>query len=432
MAIIAAVRAREVLDSRGWPTVEADIELDNGVVGRASVPSGASTGAAEAMELRDGDKHRYRGRGVRTAVRNVRTTIADCIKGCDPVDQAALDARLCELDGTPNKSWLGANAVLAASLAVARAAANVRRVPLWKHLNETLFPGREPLCPLPMINILSGGHHAGFQLDLQDVLVVPIGAATTAEALEWTNAVYYCVRDILRAEVAYTQLVADEGGFGPDLETNEDMLRVVTEGIVEAGLEPGRQVVLAIDVASSHFYKHGAYVLSADQVERQSAAMIDVLESWVDSYPLLSIEDGLAENDWAGWVELTRRLGGRVQLLGDDLFATSVARLRRGIDAGAGNSVLVKVNQIGTLSEAAEACRTAQDAGYTAVVSARSGETEDSFLADLAVASGAGQIKIGSIARSERLAKYNQMLRIEETLGAERFCGRDMFARWRT
>ncbi|MCC7491713.1 MAG: phosphopyruvate hydratase [Fimbriimonadaceae bacterium] len=431
MARISAVTAREVLDSRGWPTVEAEVHLEGGQCGLASVPSGASTGSSEALELRDGDRDRYRGRGVLTAVRNVRTTIADGLLGADPCDQAAIDERLCRLDGTPTKSALGANAVLAASLAVARAAAAARELPLWQHLNETLFPGIAPSCPLPMINILSGGHHAGFQLDIQDVLVIPIGARTTAEALEWTNAVYYAVRDILREEVGYTQLVADEGGFGPNLRSNEDGLRVVTDGIRRARLAPGEQVVIALDVASSHFWKHGAYRLAAEGFERDAAAMVAALEAWVATYPVLSIEDGVAEEDWAGWRLLTERLGDRVQLIGDDLFATNVARLRRGIAGQVANSVLVKVNQIGTLSEAAEACRTACEAGYTAVVSARSGETEDSFLADLAVASGAGQIKIGSIARSERLAKYNQMLRIEEVLGAARFNGRDVFARWR-
>ncbi len=430
MARIVELRAREVLDSRGWPTVEAEVILDSGQVGRASVPSGASTGRREAVELRDGDPTRYRGRGVRQAVANVRGELSAAVRGLDAADQHAVDAALCACDGTPNKARLGANAVLSVSMAAARAAANAAGRPLWQHLNTQLFAGTPPVCPLPMVNILSGGHHAGFQLDIQDVLIIPWGARDTATALEWTNAVYYAVRDILRREVNYTQLVADEGGFGPPLASNEDGLRVVTDGILAAGLAPGRDVVIALDVASTHFSRDGAYQLSADGRRRTSAELVDVLESWVERFPVISIEDGLAEDDTDGWPHLTRRLGHLVQLIGDDFFCTEAARVRQAQVDGVANSVLVKVNQIGTLTEAAATCLAAREGGYTAVVSARSGETEDAFLADLAVASGCGQIKIGSIARSERLAKYNQMLRLEEQLGSAAFRGREALARW--
>ncbi len=430
MATITDILAREILDSRGWPTVEAEVRLNDGTVGRASVPSGASTGEREALELRDGDPGRFRGRGVRLAVANVRDHLAGVVRGLEATDQAAVDGAMTDLDGTPNRGRLGANGILAVSLATARAAAASRGVPLWQHLNEALFPGREPSLPLPMVNILSGGHHAGFQLDIQDVLIVPAGATSTMQMVEWTNAVYYAVRDILRAEAGYTQLVADEGGFGPALESNERALDIVNRGIAAAGLEPGREVVLALDVAASHFYQGGAYMLAADRLRRDARSMIDVLESWVDTYPVRSIEDGLAENDWDHWVALTQRLGDRAQVIGDDLFTTNVAQLRRGIERGIANSILVKVNQIGTLSESAEACRTAFAAGYTAVISTRSGETEDDFVSDLAVASGAGQIKPGSLARSERTCKFNRLLRIEEQLGAAAFTGRQTLARW--
>jgi len=427
---IIEVQGREVLDSRGWPTVEAEVTLEGGAVGLASVPSGASTGVREALELRDGDASRYRGRGVLRAVEHVRSELADAVGGLEAEDQATVDHHLIERDGTPNKSRLGANAILAVSLATARAAAHARGVPLWQHLNEVLLPDRAPQAPLPMVNILSGGHHAGFQLDIQDVLIFPWGADSTVQAMEWTNAVYYAVRDILREECGYGQLVADEGGFGPNLSSNEAALDVVTRGIERAGLTPFDEVSIALDVASAHFYRDGRYVLSADNLERDSDSMIEVLESWVERYPVVSIEDGLSEDDWEAWPKLTARLGQRAQIVGDDLFTTNPAVLRRGIENGIANSVLVKVNQIGSLSEAAETCRIAFDAGYTAVISARSGETEDCFLADWAASTGAGQIKIGSIARSERLAKYNQMLRIEEQLGAARYARKQPLAQW--
>lgn len=430
MAEILQVRAREILDSRGWPTVEAEVRLMDGAVGRASVPSGASTGSSEALELRDRDDSRFRGRGVRQAVQNVNQAIALAVRGIEAERQAEVDEAMISLDGTANKSRLGANAILSVSLATARAAAASRKQPLWQYLNQSLFAGVEPVVPLPMINILSGGHHAGFQLDIQDVLIVPIGAESTMQMIEWTSAVYLTVRDILREDHGYTQLVADEGGFGPALGSNEQALAIVTRGIERAGLEPGRQVCLALDVAASHFYRNGAYVIAAEGFERDAGQMIEVLESWVEQYPVISIEDGLTESDWDRWPELTCRLGDRVQLVGDDLFTTNVDRLRRGIEEGCGNSILIKVNQIGSLSEAADACRTAVEAGYTAIVSTRSGETCDDFITDLAVASGVGQIKPGSIARSERGAKFNQMLRIEEVLGAERFTGRESYRKW--
>ena len=414
MATITAVGAREVLDSRGWPTVEADVTLSDGAQAFASVPSGASRGGSEACELRDDDPTRYGGRGVRQAVANVVDILGPAVVGRQAADQAGLDAVLLELDGTPDKSRLGANAILAVSCAGARAAAFSRGLPLWRHLAETLFDFAQPCLPLPMINILSGGHHAGFQLDLQDVLLVPVGADSVAQALEWTNAVYYAVRRRLQRDHGYRQLVADEGGFGPDLADNEAMLAIVTDGIVDAGLEPGSQAALAVDVAATHFWRDGAYRLAADDVERDAAAMTELLAAWVERYPIVSLEDGLADEDWAGWPGLTRRLGDRVQLLGDDLFTTNPQRLARGIKCGCANSVLVKMNQIGTLTETAAAWRLARAAGYSGVVSARSGETEDDFLADLAAASGAGQIKVGAIARSERLAKYNRLLRLAE------------------
>lgn len=429
MAEIEQVRAREILDSRGYPTVEAEVTLADATFARASVPSGASTGASEALELRDGEP-RFAGRGVRRAVEHVVGEIAPRLVGLEAGDQRAVDRAMIELDGTADKSRLGANGILAVSLAVARAAAVSRGAPLWRHLGEVLFAGVEPVLPLPMVNILSGGHHAGFQLDLQDLLVIPIAAGNTIECVEWLSAIYLAVRDILRREVGYTQLVADEGGFGPALAGNEAMLEVVCRGVEAAGLRLGRQVVLAVDVASSHFCRDGVYRLAADGVERDAGAMIAVLERWLDDYPVISLEDGLSEEDWGGWTALTRRLGDRAQLLGDDLFTTNPDRLRHGIGLGAANSVLIKVNQIGTLSEAAEALTIARQAGYTAVVSTRSGETCDDAVVDLAVASGAGQIKPGSVARSERLAKFNQMLRLEEQLGTSAFAGAATLLRW--
>jgi enolase len=418
---IVHVHAREVLDSRGRPTVEAEVRCRDGAWGRAIVPSGASTGRHEAVELRDGDPARHGGKGVRRAVGHVRDVLGPRVCGLPATDQALIDRILCEADGTPGKSRLGANAILAVSLACAHAAAASRQLPLWRHLDEDGLAA----LPLPMVNLISGGLHAGGNLDWQDFLLLPIGARSYSEALEMTCSVYRALGATLTRRGFDGVLVSDEGGFGPRLQSNEHAIEVILEAIAAAGLAAGKDAALALDVASTHFYADGHYRLKAEGGRVLDAGgMIDLLRGWVDRYPILSIEDGLAEDDWEGWRSLTAALGGRVQLIGDDLFATNPARLREGIARGAANAVLVKVNQIGTLTETREVVRLARQAGYRAVISARSGETEDSTLADLAVASGAGQIKIGSVARSERLAKYNQLLRIEEEMGPGRF------ARW--
>ena len=412
---IHGVHAREVLDSRGRPTVEAEVFTSCVPVGRAIVPSGASTGRHEAVELRDGDPARYGGKGVRKAVANVRQVIAPRLLGIPATHQAEVDAVMIELDGTPNKSSLGANAILGASLACAHAAAASRVLPLWLHLDQD---GRARM-PLPMVNMISGGLHAGGNLDFQDFLFMPVGARTYSEALEMTVAVYRALGEVLTAAGFEGVLVGDEGGFGPRLKSNEQAVEMVLRAIERAGLKPGKDAVLALDVASTHFFRDGRYHLREDGgIVLSSDQMIERLARWASAYPIVSIEDGLAEDDWDGWRQLTAALGARVQLIGDDLFVTNPARLRQGIDTKAANAVLVKVNQIGTLTETLEVVRLAREAGYRAVISARSGETEDTTLADLAVATGAGQIKIGSVARSERLAKYNQLLRIEEELGA--------------
>ncbi|MCC6626300.1 MAG: phosphopyruvate hydratase [Chloroflexi bacterium] len=428
MARIATVLAREVLDSRGNPTVEVDVTLDGGQVGRASVPSGASTGTHEAVELRDGDAARYGGKGVRRAVANVVDTLGPALIGRDPTDQRALDALLIELDGTSNKGRLGANAILGCSLAVARAAALVAGVPLYRHIAALAGVDRTPL-PLPMVNIISGGLHAGGNIDLQDFLMIPVGAGSMVEALAMTVAVYRATGAILR-ERGITTLVGDEGGYGPPLASNEAALEVVTTAIVRAGYRPGEQVAIAIDVASTHFHTaDGGYALLSEGRTLTPAELIDLLADWVGRYPVVSIEDGLAEDDWAHWPALTARLGARAQIIGDDFFTTNRARVERGIAAGAANAVLVKMNQIGTLTETLDVVALCRQAGYRTVISARSGETEDDFLADLAVGCAGGQIKIGSIVRSERLAKYNQLLRIEEQLGAAAtFAGRSALA----
>jgi enolase len=412
---ILTIHAREVLDSRGRPTVEVEVSCRGGGFGRAVVPSGASTGRHEAVELRDGDPARYGGKGVRKAVANVREVIAPSLLGIPVTQQAAIDRAMIELDGTPDKSRLGANAILGMSLACAHAAAAFRGLPLWRYLD------RDGLArmPLPMVNMISGGLHAGGNLDFQDFLLMPVGARTYSEALEMTVAVYRALGEVLTAAGFEGVLVGDEGGFGPRLHSNEQAVEMVLKAVGRAGLAPGKDAVLALDVASTHFHRDGRYhlregggrVLSSDE-------MIERLKRWTADYPIISIEDGLAEDDWDGWRNLTAALGGRVQLIGDDLFVTNPARLRQGIETKAANAVLVKVNQIGTLTETLEVVRLAREAGFRAVISARSGETEDATLADLAVATGAGQIKIGSVARSERLAKYNQLLRIEEQMGA--------------
>jgi enolase len=413
-ATITHLRAREVLDSRGRPTVEVDVGLSDGSLGRASVPSGASTGRHEARELRDGDEARYGGFGVRLAVRNVTDTIAPAIIGRDPFDQRGLDQRLIEVDGTADKSRLGANAVLGVSIAVARAAALAEGVPLWRYLSRTA----DPALPLPMVNVVSGGLHATGGLVFQDFLILPVGAASYSEALEVVYAVRAAAGELL-AERGLSVLKADEGGFGPALDRPEAVLDLLVSAIRRAGQRPGDDVALALDVAASHFSDDGAYRLPDQPAPVPSQDLVDVLERLVDRYPIVSIEDGLAEDDWEGWAVLTQRLGHRVQLVGDDLFTTNGARLERGIEAGVANAVLVKMNQIGTLTETIDVVERARAVGYATVVSARSGETEDAFLADLAVGTAAGQIKIGSLAQSERLAKYNQLLRIEEELGRD-------------
>jgi enolase len=411
---IRRVYAREVLDSRGRPTVEAEVLCAGGAWGRAIVPSGASTGRHEAVELRDGDPARFRGKGVRQAVGHVRDVIGPALVGRDVTDQAGIDRRLCELDGTPDKGRLGANAILAVSLACAHAAAADRGLPLWRSLDTE---GRARL-PLPMVNLISGGLHAGGNLDFQDFLLLPVGARSYSQALEMTVAVYRTLAEVLTGHGFEGVLVGDEGGFGPRLKGNEQAVEMILEAIRRTGLQPGLDAALALDVAASHFYRDGRYHLRADGGKVLDAGgLVELLTRWADAYPILSIEDGLAEDDHDGWRRLTAVLGGRVQLIGDDLFATNPQRLRQGIAAAEATAVLVKVNQIGTLTETLEVVRMAREAGYRAVISARSGETEDATLADLAVASGAGQIKVGSVARSERLAKYNQLLRIEEALG---------------
>lgn len=412
---ITRIHTREVLDSRGNPTIEVEIHCGGGAIGRAMVPSGASTGRHEAAELRDGDPMRHGGKGVRRAVANVREILAPRLCGMETTEQTRIDRLLCELDGTANKSRLGANAILGVSLACAHAAAASRALPLWRYL-DTEGIAR---LPLPMVNLISGGLHAGGNLDLQDFLFMPIGARSYRESLDWTVAVYRALSRVLIRHGFEGVLVGDEGGYGPRLQANEQAIEMILRAIEDAGLKPGEQAALALDVASTHFYREGCYHLCIDGGRVLDAdGMIALLERWVKQYPIVSIEDGLAEDDWDGWRKLTAALGERVQLIGDDLFVTNPERLRRGIAAGVANCVLVKVNQIGTLTEALDVVRLARQAGYRAVLSARSGETEDSTLADLAVASGAGQIKIGSVVRSERLAKYNQLLRIEEEMGS--------------
>jgi len=422
--LIETVHAREVLDSRGQPTVEVEVGVTGGASGLASVPSGVSTGGHEARELRDGDMRRHRGRGVRRAVQNVNEIIAPQLAGRDPQDQAGIDAQLIALDGTADKSRLGANALLGVSLAVARAAASAVRLPLWRYLGGAAAR----VLPLPMVNIISGGLHAGRNpsagsgrsLDFQDFLIVAVGARTYSEALTMSLAVYHATRDLL-AEQGLSTLKADEGGFGPALPNHRAVLDLLMRAVERAGYEPGEQVAFAIDAAATYFFdaEVGRYHLRTENRDCDAAGLIELLAEWALHYPIVSIEDGLAEDDWSGWQALTARLGRTVQLVGDDLFTTNAARLRHGIQRRAANAILIKMNQIGTLSETLDVIDLAKRAGYRPVISARSGETEDSSLADLAVAANAGQIKIGSLAQSERLAKYNQLLRIEEALGSQ-------------
>jgi enolase len=422
---ITAVTAREVLDSRGKPTVEVQVSCGP-AVGRAIVPSGASTGRWEALELRDGDPRRFAGQGVRKAVEHVRNVVAPVVVGGDAADQSQLDLELCALDATDDKSRLGANALLGVSLAAAHAAAAARGIPLVHHLRDLWRQSLSNMSPpgmslpLPMVNLISGGRHAGGQIDFQDYLILPVGATSYSQALEWICAVYRALGRQLQAAGFEGVLVGDEGGFGPRLPDNEAALDILMSAVSAAGLRPGTDIALGLDVASTHFYHDGEYRLHCEQGRRLSSAeMVRLLARFVDRYPIISIEDGLAEDDWEGWKMLTHTLGDRVQVIGDDLFTTNVARIRDGVARSVANSVLVKPNQVGTLSETLEALSVSKQSGYRTVVSARSGETEDTTIADLAVATGAGQIKIGSVARSERLAKYNQLLRLEEMLGDE-------------
>ncbi len=412
MSKIVDVLAREVLDSRGNPTVEADIILESGVRGRAIVPSGASTGKREALELRDDDPSRYMGKGVTKAVGYLQTEIKQALVGMSVLDQAAIDQAMIELDGTPNKGRLGANSMLAASMATAHAAAKQGEIPLFRYFNQT----GDFLMPVPMMNIINGGAHADNKVDLQEFMIIPVGAPTFKEALRYGTEIFHHLKKVLSG-LGLNTSVGDEGGFAPDLGSNEQAIQVIMEAIDKAGYQAGKDVYIGLDVASSEFYGNNAYNLEAEGKSLSAEQFIDYLADWVDNYPIISIEDGLAEEDWAGWKKLTDRLGDKVQLVGDDLFVTNPAILKRGIDESIANSILIKVNQIGTLTETFQAMDMARAAGYSSVVSHRSGETEDTTIADLAVATCAGQIKTGSLSRSDRVAKYNQLLRIEEQLG---------------
>jgi len=410
---IVRIQGREILDSRGNPTVEVDVVLEAGDIGRAAVPSGASTGAHEAVELRDGDKSRYGGKGVRKAVGHVNKEIAAALRGAEATDQRGIDKRLINLDGTANKSRLGANAVLGVSLAVARAAALAAGQPLYRYLAGD----GELLLPVPMMNILNGGKHAQTRVDFQEFMVVPAGAPSYAEGLRWGAEVFHALKQTLH-ERGLSTGQGDEGGFAPELEANEDAMTLLVQAIERSGHQPGKEVFIALDPAASELYRDGRYELTGEGRTLQAQEMVALWESWVERYPVISIEDGLAEDDWDGWRTLTAQLGKRLQLVGDDIFVTNVVRLRHGIEGGIANSILIKLNQIGTLTETLETMATARRAGYSTVISHRSGETEDTFIADLAVATGAGQIKTGAPSRSERVAKYNRLLQIEEEVGS--------------
>ncbi|MCQ2018656.1 phosphopyruvate hydratase [Clostridium butyricum] len=408
---IVDVVARQIIDSRCFPTVEVEIYLEDGTMGRAAVPSGASTGMYEAVELRDGDKGVYQGKGVLKAVENVNDTIAEELIGCNVFDQTYIDKMLIELDGTNNKGKLGANAILGVSLAVANAAANALGIPLYRYIGGV----NAKVLPVPMMNILNGGSHADNSVDLQEFMIMPAGAGTFSDALRMCAEVYHTLKKILN-DKGYATGVGDEGGFAPNLKSNAEALDVIIEAIGKAGYKAGEEIFIAIDAASSEYYKDGKYVLEHEGRTLSSAEMVDFFEEWVNKYPIISIEDGMAEEDWDGWKLMTERLGKKVQLVGDDLFVTNTERLEKGIQLGVANSILIKLNQIGTLTETLNAIEMANRAGYTAVVSHRSGETEDTTIADLVVATNAGQIKTGAPARSERVAKYNQLIRIEEEL----------------
>ena len=412
MSKISKIIGREILDSRGNPTVEADVILENGVVGRAAVPSGASTGQREAVELRDGDKSRYLGKGVLNAVAAVNGELADAVMGMDANDQQVLDEKLIAVDGTPNKARLGANALLAISMATARAAANDAGLPLYRYLGGD----DANLMPVPMMNIINGGSHADNSVDFQEFMIIPVGAPSFSEAVRYGAEVFHALKKVLN-ERGLNTAVGDEGGFAPDLPSNEAAVQVILEAIANAGYEAGKDIMLALDTASSEFFHDGEYVLASEGRTLSSAQMVDLFETWVNKYPILSIEDGMDENDWDGWKLLTERVGDKVQLVGDDLFVTNTRILEQGVSKDIANSILIKVNQIGTLTETFAAIDMAKKAGYTSVMSHRSGETEDTTIADLAVATSTGQIKTGSLSRSDRVAKYNQLIRIESELG---------------
>lgn len=412
MSEIIDVFAREILDSRGNPTVEVDVMLESGAMGRAAVPSGASTGIREALELRDGDPRKYQGKGVRKAVDNVNSEIKTELLGMEALEQVLIDKTLIKLDGTENKSRLGANAILGASLAVAKAAAQETSLPLYQYIGGV----NAKELPVPMMNILNGGSHADNNLDIQEFMIMPVGCKSFSEAIRMGSEIFHNLKSVLKAR-GYNTSVGDEGGFAPQLNSNEEAIQLIMEGISGAGYSPGQDILLALDVAASTLYKNGRYFLNAEKtVEKEAQALISLYESWVSKYPIISIEDGLGEEDWENWKILTQRLGKRVQLVGDDIFVTNTRILQRGIAEGIANSILIKLNQIGTLTETIEAVEMAKKAGYTAVISHRSGETEDTTIADLAVALNTGQIKTGSLSRTDRVAKYNQLLRIEEEL----------------
>jgi len=422
MSNITKIHAREILDSRGNPTLEAEVTLESGAFGRAAVPSGASTGVREALELRDGDKSRYLGKGVTKAVNNVNTEISEALLGMDGQDQAALDNRMIELDGSNTKERLGANALLAVSLAAAHAAADEKNEALYVHLSEGKY-----VMPVPMMNIINGGEHADNSVDLQEFMILPVGAPSFKEALRYGAEVFHTLRSVLHAKGMNTA-VGDEGGFAPDLSSNEEAIEVILEAIEKAGFVAGKDIYLGLDAASSEFYKDGVYNLASEGRTFNSHEFSDYLADWCERYPIITIEDGLDEGDWEGWAYLTEKLGDKVQLVGDDLFVTNTSILKEGIDKNIANSILIKFNQIGTLTETLNAINMAHAAGYTAVISHRSGETEDSTIADLCVATCAGQIKTGSLSRSDRIAKYNQLLRIEEALGSDAiYAGKSAF-----
>jgi len=422
-SIIKDIKAREIIDSRGNPTVEADVYLECGAIGRAAVPSGASTGSREAIELRDGDNKRYSGKGVQKAVSHVNGEIRDALLGHDAAHQVNIDKRMIDLDGTPNKERLGANALLAVSMACAKAVAIEKGESLYRYLGQ----GESFILPVPMMNIINGGSHADNSVDLQEFMILPVGAPSMSEAIRYGAEVFHALKKVLNSRGLNTA-VGDEGGFAPDLPSNEAAIEVILEAIDKAGYKAGSDIFIGIDAASSEFYKDGKYVLASEGKSLSAEEFIDVLASWVDKYPIISIEDGMEESDWDGWKKLTERLGSKIQLVGDDLFVTNTKILQEGIDKGIANSILIKVNQIGTLTETLDAINLAKKAGYTTVISHRSGETEDATIADLAVATNAGQIKTGSLSRSDRIAKYNQLIRIEEELGKHaRYPGREAF-----